>query len=67
MKSIIQNMSDGSLAFLCALYPLSFLSILGFEGFITLSLSIRSLCVIAIYATVAGIRLTSRQIAFELT
>ena len=62
----------GSLAFACALFVhLAFLSILGFEGipkvsFVTLIQIL--LFLIAIYATIAGIkRLTSRQIAFELT
>ena len=62
----------GSLAFACALFiHLAFLSILGFEGFpkITFITLIQILLfLIAIYATIAGIkRLTSRQIAFELT
>ena len=62
----------GSLAFACALFVhLAFLSVLGFEGvpkvsFVTLIQIL--LLLIAIYATIAGIkRLTSRQIAFELT
>lgn len=62
----------GSLAFACALFVhLAFLSLLGFEGipkvsFVTLIQIL--LFLIAIYATIAGIkRLTSRQIAFELT
>ena len=62
----------GSLAFACALFiHLAFLSILGFEGipkvsFVTLIQFL--LFLIAIYASIAGIkRLTSRQIAFELT
>ena len=62
----------GFLAFSCALYShLAFLSILGFEGFPKVSfvtLIQILLFLIAIYATIAGIkRLTSRQIAFELT
>ena len=62
----------GFLAFACALYShLAFLSILGFEGFPKVSfvtLIQILLFLIAIYATIAGIkRLTSRQIAFELT
>ena len=62
----------GSLAFACALFVhLAFLSVLGFEGVpkITLVTLIQILLLlIAIYATIAGIkRLTSRQIAFELT
>ena len=62
----------GFLAFACALFiHLAFLSLLGFEGipkvsFVTLIQIL--LFLIAIYATIAGIkRLTSRQIAFELT
>ena len=62
----------GSLAFACALFVhLAFLSVLGFEGFpkttfVTLIQIL--LLLIAVYATIAGIkRLTSRQIAFELT
>ena len=62
----------GSLAFACALFVhLAFLSVLGFEvfpktTFVTLIQIL--LLLIAIYATIAGIkRLTSRQIAFELT
>ena len=62
----------GFLAFACALFiHLAFLSFLGFEGipkvsFVTLIQIL--LFLIAIYATIAGIkRLTSRQIAFELT
>jgi len=62
----------GSLAFACALFVhLAFLSVLGFEGvpkvsFVTLIQIL--LLLITIYATIAGIkRLTSRQIAFELT
>lgn len=62
----------GFLAFACALFiHLAFLSVLGFEGvpkvsFVTLIQTL--LFLIAIYATIAGIkRLTSRQIAFELT
>ena len=62
----------GFLAFACALFVhLAFLWILGFEGFpkITFITLIQILLfLIAIYATIAGIkRLTSRQIAFELT
>ena len=62
----------GFLAFACALYShLAFLSILGFEGFPKVSfvtLIQILLFLIAIYATIAGIkRLTNRQIAFELT
>ena len=61
----------GSLAFACALFVhLAFLSVLGFEGFPKVSfvtLIQILLFLIAIYATIAGIkRLTSRQVAFEL-
>ena len=62
----------GFLAFACAIFVhLAFLSVLGFEGFpkITFITLIQILLLlIAVYATIAGIkRLTSRQIAFELT
>ena len=62
----------GFLAFACAIFVhVAFLSVLGFEGFpkITFITLIQILLLlIAVYATIAGIkRLTSRQIAFELT